>query len=121
MDQDPSALLAQLADEAQPGDAQFHDLVQNTARVESTYNPNAVGPPTRNGDRARGLLQIMPPTARDMGVDPATATPEDFARAGVKYLSGNYDFFNKNPVLASAAHHAGRQAVINAGYQVPGT
>src|ERR1700730_11621545 len=33
---------------------------------ESHYNPNAVGPPTRSGEGAPGLGQVMPGTAADL-------------------------------------------------------
>jgi soluble lytic murein transglycosylase-like protein len=38
---------------------------------ESRFQPDAVGPVTRNGERARGIAQFMPRTASEVGRVPA--------------------------------------------------
>ncbi|WP_193161101.1 transporter substrate-binding domain-containing protein [Microbulbifer hainanensis] len=48
---------------------------------ESSFNPRAVSPVG-----AQGLLQVMPNTAKDMGIPPPLFEPERGIRAGVKYL-----------------------------------
>lgn len=49
---------------APPGNRSIYDAIQHR---ESAGDPSAVGPMTRYGDRAGGLMQIMPETARDPG------------------------------------------------------
>jgi hypothetical protein len=38
---------------------------------ESTFNHNAIGPVTPSGERAVGVMQLMPSTAKSLGVDPS--------------------------------------------------
>lgn len=55
------------------------NLLRSIMMVESNGNPRAVGPVTRTGERALGLMQLMPETARSLGVtdpfDPNQAIP----------------------------------------------
>ena len=44
-------------------------LLNSMAMVESSGNPNAIGPKTKYG-RAQGLFQFMPATAKELGIDP---------------------------------------------------
>jgi Transglycosylase SLT domain len=62
-------------------------LLRAVAFVESEFNPLAVGPVTRaTGERARGMLQLMPATAKELGVsDPHD--PKQSAAGGAKYLA----------------------------------
>jgi len=53
---------------------------------------------------AYGPMQLMPGTARDLGVD--IADPEQNTRGGVRYLAQMMDKF-KDPTLALAAYNAG--------------
>jgi hypothetical protein len=88
--------------------ARAHDvdplLVDSVIRVESNYNPNAVSP-----KGAEGLMQLMPPTARMMGVD-NSFDPAQNIEAGVKYLKYLQDLY-KDDRLALAAYNAGPGAV----------
>lgn len=61
-------------------------------RVESAFRPGAV---SRVG--ARGLMQLMPPTAADMGFPDfgAMFDPENNIRAGMRYLRWLYDFLSR--------------------------
>jgi soluble lytic murein transglycosylase-like protein len=79
-------------------------LVDSVIRVESNYNPNAVSP-----KGAEGLMQLMPPTARMLGVSDSF-DPAENIEAGVKYLKYLQDLF-KDDRLALAAYNAGPAAV----------
>lgn len=77
------------------------DLVAAVIKQESQFNPYAVSP-----QGAKGLMQLMPETAREMGCqDPFD--PEQNIEAGCKYLSKLLSEFNGNLELALAAYNAG--------------
>lgn len=75
-------------------------LVRAVIMVESRYNPGAVSPAG-----ARGLMQIMPGTGQDLGLD-QPFDPERNIEAGVKYLSRMLHRFGSIE-LALAAYNAG--------------
>ena len=82
------------------------DLVAAVIEAESDFNPRAV---SRRG--ARGLMQLMPKTAKRLGVaDPFD--PKENIEAGVKHLRAMMDRFDNNIPLALAAYNAGEVAVI---------
>ncbi|HEY4373042.1 MAG TPA: lytic transglycosylase domain-containing protein [Burkholderiales bacterium] len=89
------------------------DLLRAMIWVESRCNNNAVSP-----KGARGLMQLMPDTARLYGV----ADPHD-ARAnidaGARYMRDLVAYFAGNVELALAAYNAGPRAVVNAGMRIP--
>lgn len=87
------------------------ELALSVAKTESGLNPNAIGPQTKYG-RAVGLFQLLPGTAKDLGVDPSD--PYENILGGLAYLKQNYDQFGKWD-LAVAAHHAGPGAIRKAG------
>ncbi|WP_145547104.1 transglycosylase SLT domain-containing protein [Yersinia intermedia] len=61
-------------------------LLRSVAITESSGNQFAVGPKTKYG-QAKGLFQLMDPTARDMGLkDGEEFDPEKSAAAAAKYL-----------------------------------
>lgn len=68
-------------------------------RVESGGNPRAVSP-----KGAQGLFQIMPATAKELGVDPLN--PAQAADGAARYLAQNLKRFG-TPELALAAYNAG--------------
>ena len=80
-------------------------LVSALIRAESNYQPRAV---SRKG--ARGLMQLMPATARRLAVK-QPFDPASNVRGGVKYLRELVDRFGHRPELVLAAYNAGEGAV----------
>ena len=80
-------------------------LVRAVIQVESDFNPNCV-----SNKGARGLMQLMPETARRYGVT-KVHDPEDNIRGGVKYLSELLSMFANDVPRALAAYNAGEGAV----------
>ncbi len=78
-------------------------LLRAVASVESGFNPNAVSPAG-----AQGLMQLMPGTARGLGVDPMN--PVQAVDGAARMLSGLVKEFG-SVKLALAAYNAGPGAV----------
>lgn len=83
-------------------------LVHSVIQAESAYNPFAISP-----KGAKGLMQLMPSTARRFGVS-NSFNVFDNIQGGVRYLRYLMDLFG-NTKLAVAAYNAGEQAVIKYG------
>lgn len=108
----PHAYAQEVADAAQSSQVEAA-LLHAVIAVESNYNPRAV---SRKG--AQGLMQLMPATARAMGVrDPLNAMQN--IRGGAQYLRLLLDRFANNKSLALAAYNAGAGAVLAYGGQIP--
>lgn len=83
------------------------DLFLRLVQQESGWNPGAVSP-----KGATGLAQLMPGTARRLGVD--INDPAQNLAGGARYLRQMYDKFGTWQ-LALAAYNAGPQAVESNG------
>jgi len=84
-------------------------LVKAVIQVESGYNPSAV---SRKG--ARGLMQLMPDTAKRFKVS-EIHDPEQNVRGGVQYLSVLLRLFEGDLRRALAGYNAGENAVLRYG------
>jgi hypothetical protein len=120
----PAAAQTPAADEPTPGPGESICLmieaaaranalpVDFFARViwqESRFQPQVVGPVTRNGERAQGIAQFMPGTAAERGLldpfNPVEALPKS-----AEFLAELRDQFG-NLGLAAAAYNAGPRRV----------
>ena len=80
------------------------EIAQKLVRAESGGSPRAVSP-----KGAQGLMQLMPGTAKELGVtDPFN--PEQNIDGGMRYLAQQYKTFGDWPT-ATAAYNAGPGAV----------
>jgi soluble lytic murein transglycosylase len=84
-------------------------LVRAVMEVESDYNRYAV-----SSAGARGLMQLMPETARRLGVRNVW-DPRQNIHAGTAYLSRFITRFSGNVEMALAAYNAGPNAVVQYG------
>jgi soluble lytic murein transglycosylase-like protein len=67
---------------------------------------------------ARGLMQLMPPTASRFGVTNIW-DPKQNIEGGARYMRFLLDLFSGDVRLALAGYNAGEGAVMKYGYQVP--
>jgi biotin carboxyl carrier protein len=83
-------------------------LLASLVRAESGFRPTAV-----SSAGAQGLCQLMPATAKSLGVkDPFD--PVQNLRAGARYFAHNLELYGRTD-LALAAYQAGKGAVAKAG------
>jgi soluble lytic murein transglycosylase-like protein len=115
------------ANRIKQADAPYHDVIKSAAEAsgvedrllhavitaESNYNPRAVSP-----KGAKGLMQLMPGTARQYGVS-NVFDPAQNIQGGARYLAYLKTLFNNDLSLTVAAYNAGENAVIGHGRKVP--
>lgn len=80
-------------------------LIKAVMHVESAFNPRAV-----SSAGARGLMQLMPATAKRFGVSDAFHAIDNM-NGGVKYLKWLYNRFQGNLRNVLAGYNAGEGAV----------
>jgi len=80
-------------------------MVMAIIMAESSYNPKAI---SKKG--AQGLMQLMPTTAKSLGVKDSF-NPEHNINAGVKYYKKLLNQFDGDVKLALAAYNAGSRKV----------
>lgn len=92
------------------------ELALSIARRESEFDPVVVSPAG-----ARGLMQLMPGTAKDMAGElkvsfdagKLTEDSEYNAQLGTAYLAGLIEIFGDSPVLVAAGYNAGPGRAVN--------
>jgi soluble lytic murein transglycosylase-like protein len=100
----PSKEISDIVDRASRTHQVDPLLVHSIIKVESNYNSYAI-----SNKGAEGLMQLMPPTARMLGVS-NSFDPQQNIEAGVKYLKYLQGVY-KDDRLALAAYNAGPAAV----------
>ncbi len=92
------------------------ELALSIARRESEFDPVVISPAG-----ARGLMQLMPGTAKDMAgelkvrydLGKLTEDPVYNAQLGTAYLAGLIEIFGDAPVLVSVGYNAGPGRAVN--------
>jgi hypothetical protein len=88
-------------------------LLYSIMHQESSFKTRAVSP-----KGARGLMQLMPPTASRFGVTNIW-DPKQNIEGGARYMRFLLDLFSGDVRLALAGYNAGEGAVLKYGNQVP--
>lgn len=87
--------------------AQWVPTALKLAKIESSYNCGAVGPRTRHGN-ARGVLQVMPASARALGYDPRRLNECQYGiSAGVAHMASCIQSGVRTHAQMASCHVAG--------------
>jgi soluble lytic murein transglycosylase-like protein len=89
------------------------DLITSVIAAESNFNPHAIS--RRN---ARGLMQLLPSTASQLGVK-NIFDPQENIDAGTRYLRDLLQLYKNDLALTLAAYNAGPERVQQYGQRVP--
>jgi hypothetical protein len=91
------------------GLGEFKEVLVRQAFQESKFDPRA-----KSSANARGVMQIIPGTARDLGLkDPYN--PDDNIRAGVEYMGQLLKRYDYDVKKALAAYNGGMRRIDNSG------
>ena len=88
-------------------------LLYSIMHQESSFKARALSP-----KGARGLMQLMPPTASRFGVTNVW-DPKQNIEGGARYMRFLLNLFSGDVRLALAGYNAGEGAVMKYGFQVP--
>lgn len=106
---DVSHRIDQAADNASQKYGIEKTLIKAVIQQESSFNPNAV-----SSCGAQGLMQLMPETAKSLGVADSFNISQNID-GGTKYLKSLLDNFNGNKDMALAAYNGGINRMRNLG------
>lgn len=102
---EPAKSTGQIVREASVKHGVDSDFILSVIKQESAGNPHAVSPAG-----ARGLMQLMPGTASQLGVNDSFS-PEQNVHGGARYLRELLERYDGDAVKALAAYNAGPGAV----------
>lgn len=108
----PNATLVELVEQASQTYGVDAALIHSIIKVESNFNPNAV-----SNKGAQGLMQLIPSTAKRLGVK-NSLNPKENIDGGVRYYKYLQSLFGDDR-LALAAYNAGEGAVAKYNFKVP--
>lgn len=109
----PAAAVDAIVRQAAHANALDPNLLHAVIATESGYVNRAV---SRRG--AQGLMQLMPATARSLGVTDPFDARQNIA-AGARHLRSLLEIFDHDTALALAAYNAGAAAVTRHGRRIP--